>query len=53
MQKGLMKSGSSKTGIVTNASLEGACFSFLTLLWISFRKIQKLDGPKNEKLRSS
>jgi hypothetical protein len=29
------------------------CFSFSSRFWISFREIQKLDGPKSEKLKSS
>jgi hypothetical protein len=33
--------------------LGGVCFNLLTLFWISFREIQKLDGPKSAKLRSS
>jgi hypothetical protein len=27
--------------------LGGVCFSFSSLLWISFQEIQKLDGPKS------
>jgi hypothetical protein len=34
-------------------SVGGVCFNFSALLWISFREIQKLDGPESEKLRSS
>jgi hypothetical protein len=37
----------------TKAGLSGCLFKLLSLLWISFRKIKKLDGQKNEKLRSS
>jgi hypothetical protein len=33
--------------------LGGVCFSFLSFLWISFQKIQKLNGPKSKKMRSS
>jgi hypothetical protein len=29
------------------------CFCFLSLFWIGFWEIQKLDGPKSEKLRSA
>jgi hypothetical protein len=35
------------------ALLGGVCLNFSTLLWIRFQKIQKLDCPKSEKLRSS
>jgi hypothetical protein len=31
----------------------GVCFSFSSLLWISFQEIQMLDGSKSKKLRSS
>jgi hypothetical protein len=35
------------------AFLGSVCFNFSSLLWISFREIQKLDGLKSEKLKSS
>jgi hypothetical protein len=42
-----------KNCLVTIACLGGVCFNFFSLFWISFWEVQRLDGPKNEKLRSS